>query len=145
MGRNLLSNVMEKVAVMDLLLLAPAIGTLVSPCLVMVNDDTCTYFDGVWSKLIINDAGILYSSTWLTIWCKFFSSASLWAPTEMCTFPVVFIRRTKPMRRKRLWARDLPILKSSLSGCGYRFSRAFAVAIATKEFTTPSLCLVALR
>ena len=45
----------------DLLSFAPAIGTLLSPSLVMVVDETCTYFDGVWSKLMIKEDGIWYS------------------------------------------------------------------------------------
>ena len=70
---------------------------------------------------------------WLTIWCKNFSSASFWAPTRICTLPVVLIRWTKPICRKRLWAQDLSILKFSFSRRAYRFSKAFAVAIGTKE------------
>ena len=136
---------MEQVAVMNLLLFAPAIETLVSPRFTMVIDETCTYLDGVWSKLMIKEGGIWYFSTWLTTRCKNFSSAFFWAPTGICTFPVVLIRQTKPIRRKRLWAQNLSIFKFSFSRRGYRFSKAFAVAISTKELTTPHVYLAALR
>ena len=54
---------MENVAVMLLLSLMSATGTLLSPFWSIVFDNTCTYFDGVWSKLIVNEGGIWCFST----------------------------------------------------------------------------------
>ena len=133
---------MEKVAVMDLLSFAPAIETLVSPRFAIVIDETCTCLDQVWSKLMIKEGRIWYFSTWLTIWCKNFSSASYWAPSiGICTFPVVLMRWTKPIHWKRLWAQNFSIFKFSFPRRGYCFSKAFAAAIAINELTTPPLYL----
>ena len=54
---------MENVAVMLLLSLMSAIGTLLSPFWSTVVDNTCTYFDGVWSKLMVKEGGIWCFST----------------------------------------------------------------------------------
>ena len=51
MGRNLLSKVMEIVAVIDYLSLILEIGTMVSPPFPVLSDDTCTSFNGVWLNL----------------------------------------------------------------------------------------------
>ena len=130
---------------MLLLSLMPAIGTLLSPFWSIVVDNTCTYFDGVWSKLMVKEGGIWCFSTLLTIWCRNFSSFSFWGPTGIFTLPVVFIWWTKLRQRIRLWSKDLPNSRWSFSKIGYHFVSTFAVAIATMVFTTPPLYLTALR
>ena len=66
---------MENLAVIDLLSPTPDIGTLVVHYFSIVIDDAWTYFDGVWSKLMISEGGTWKFSAWLTIWCKNFDSA----------------------------------------------------------------------
>ena len=55
--------VTEKVAVMDLLSSIPDIGTFFVPFSSIVFEEIWTYFEGVWSNLIISDRGIWYFST----------------------------------------------------------------------------------
>ena len=62
-GRNLFSMVIEKVAVMDLLSSIPEIGTFSVPFFCIVFEEIWTYFEGVWSRLIISDGGVWYFST----------------------------------------------------------------------------------
>ena len=67
---------------------------------------------------MVKEGGIWCFSTLLTIWCKNFRSASFWAPTGIFTLPVVFIRWTKPKRRKRLSTQDFPNLRWFFSRVG---------------------------
>ena len=83
---------------------------------------------------MIKEGGIWYFSTWLTIWCKNFSSASFWAPIGICNFPGVLIGRTKPIRRKRLWAQDLSIFKFSFLDVDITSVRLFQSLLPPKNW-----------
>ena len=74
----------------------------------------------------------------------FFNSVSFSSPSGITTFAVVFRRRTKPIRRNRLFAQGGPKTRFSFSCNGYLFTRALVVASAVCVFTTPPLHLVAL-
>ena len=54
--------VIEKVAVMDLLSSISEIGAFLVHFFSIVFEEIWTYFEGVWSKLIISDGGIWYFS-----------------------------------------------------------------------------------
>ena len=55
--------VIQKVAVRDLLSSIPEIGMFFIPVFSIVFEEIWTYFESVWSKLIISDDGICYLST----------------------------------------------------------------------------------
>ena len=96
-----------------------------------------TYFDGVWSRFINIDFGILLFSILETIECKQVVSTSF-RTSDISTFPVVAIRRTKPILLKRLFAQLDPsrlIWVKLNSGC--LLIRAFPVAIAMAFESTP--------
>lgn len=74
------------------------IGTEVEPFWAMTLLFVDTYFDGVWSKFIVNSGGILCFSTLFSVRCANFNSTSLTALDGNSTYPVVSRRLTNPIR-----------------------------------------------
>ena len=69
-GKNLPFIVIVNVAVIVLLSVDPATETLLIPLGASVLLQPGTYFDGVWSRFITTDFGILLFSIMETIECK---------------------------------------------------------------------------
>ena len=58
MGKNVPSMVIEKVKVTAPLSLEPVTDSIFSPILACVDLLAGTYFEGIWSKMIISDGGV---------------------------------------------------------------------------------------
>ena len=69
----------------------PAIGTDLQPIFANLLLQPGTNFEGVWSRLIIIDDGILYSLIFCTILYKETVSISAFNFSEIPTFPVVAV------------------------------------------------------
>ena len=74
----------------------PAIETDLEFCFAIVWCIAGMYFKGLWSKFMINDWGISYFSTIVTMLWGYNNSASFLAPSGISTLPVVRIRFWSP-------------------------------------------------
>ena len=110
----------------------PAIETDLEFCFAIVWFIAGMYFKGVWSKFMINEWGILYFSTIMTMLWRYNNSASFLAPFAISTLPVVHIRFLKPVLRNKLFPQcegsRLIWLKSYW---GFGAIKVFAADIAT--------------
>ena len=137
-GRKVLEKVIPNVAVSDFLYVIPKMPTCSEPFSARVWLVTGAYFSGVWSKFIISESGIVFSSTKSTIWWKkrilasfFCAFWNVWSPCCSCPF-----YKTHPL--KRLFVQD-EFSKSRSFKCSRLLLsiKAFAVATATTLLTIP--------
>lgn len=120
--------VKANVAVIDLLLSTPDIGTLVVPFFCIVISETWTYFDGVWSKLMIN---VVRNGN-----CQHDSQFGI--TTLILLFGYLLgLKLYRWLRRKRLWVQGFPMTILSFSNSEYLSTRTCAVVDATVVFTIP--------
>ena len=120
--------VKANVAVIDLLLSTPDIGTLVVPFFCIVISETWTYFDGVWSKLMIS---VVRNGN-----CQHDSQFGI--TTLILLFGYLLgLKLYRWLRRKRLWAQGFPMTILSFSNSEYLSTRTCAVVDATVVFTIP--------
>ena len=120
--------VKANVAVIDLLLSTPDIGTLVVPFFCIVISETWTYFDGVWSKLMIN---VVRNGN-----CQHDSQFGI--TTLILLFGYLLgLKLYWWLRRKRLWVQGFPMTILSFSNSEYLSTRTCAVVDATVVFTIP--------
>ena len=116
----------------------PAIETDLEFCFAIVWFIAGMYFKGVWSKFMINEWGISYFSTIVTMLWRYNNSASFQAPSGISTLPVVHIRFLKTI----LWNKLCAQCEESRSMWlklywGFHAIKAFAADMVTAEDTSP--------
>ena len=96
------------------------------------------YFKEVWPKIMINESGILYFSTIMTMLWRYNNSAFFLASSWISTLPVVRVHFLKLILRNKLRAQceDSRLIWLKLYW-GFCAIKAFAADVATAEDTSP--------